>query len=146
MWKQQGVRPSAFIFLIKDKDGNVMGMQGSGIEDDDEAVVAMNAILSALASRALGRPEARKSKIESAMKAAAAGDFGLSAADFREIADKLPPDHSAIIALFENVWEKRFKQAVKKHGGAVTSQQLISPEAAAKAASEIAATDRPAAG
>ena len=90
-------------------------------------------------ARALGRPEARKSKIESAMKAAAAGDFGLSAADFREIADKLPPDHSAIIALFENVWEKRFKQAVKKHGGAVTSQQLISPEAAAKAASEIAA-------
>ena len=117
VWKQQGVRPSAFIFLRKDKDGNVMGIQGSGIEDDEEAVVAMNAVLAALASQSMGRPEARKSKVESAMKAAAAGDFGLSADDFREIAHKLPPDHSAIIGLFENVWEKRFKQAAKKHGG-----------------------------
>ena len=78
------------------------------------------------------------------MKTAAAGDFGLSIDDFREIARKLPADHSAIIGVFENVWERRFKQVAKKHGGAVINQRLIAPDALAKAASELAAADRPA--
>ena len=51
-----------------------------------------------------------------------------------------------IIGVFENVWEKRFKQVAKKHGGDVTNQRFIAPEALAKAASEIAAADRPATG
>jgi hypothetical protein len=54
------------------------------------------------------------------------------------MAQKLPPDHSAIIGLFENVWERRFKEVAEKHAGAVINQRLISPEALAKAASEFA--------
>ena len=70
-------------------------------------------------------------------KAAAQGDFGLSAGDIQKIARKLPPDHSAIIGLFENVWERKFKEVAGKYAGAVTDQRLISPEALAKAASAL---------
>jgi len=136
LWKDEGVRPNAFIFLRKDKDGNVSGMEGSGLQEDEDAIV-INALVAAVTSQSIGGTGSRKSRIESAVKAAAEGDFGLSAGDIQEIARKLPPDHSAIIGLFENVWERRFKDVAGKHAGAVIDQRLISPAALAKAASEL---------
>jgi predicted double-glycine peptidase len=137
LWKNAGVRPNAFIFLRKDKEGNISGMEGSGLQEDEDAT-AINAVVAALASRSIGSVGSRRSEIESAVESAAAGDFGLSAADIQRMAQKLPPDHSAIIGLFENVWERRFKEVAEKHAGAVINQRLISPEALAKAASEFA--------
>jgi predicted double-glycine peptidase len=138
LWKNAGVRPNAFIFLRKDKDGNISGMEGSGLQEDQDAT-AINAVVAALASRGIGSIGSRRSEIESAVKSAAAGDFGLSAADVMRMAQKLPPDHSAMIGLFENVWERRFKEVAEKYAGAVINQRLISPEALAKAASEFVA-------
>ena len=40
----------------------------------------------------------------------------------QEIARKLPPEHSAIIVLLENVWERKFKAVAQKHGGALVNQ------------------------
>jgi hypothetical protein len=115
-------------------------MEGSGLQDEDD-MVAVNAVLAAIISRSVGGPEMVRSKMESAVKAAAADDFGLSVDDIRKIADKLPPDHSAIIGLFENVWERRFKEVAGKHAGEVINQRLITPEALARAASELVAAD-----
>ena len=140
LWKNDAIRPNAFIFLCKDRDGNVSGMQGSGLQDEGDTI-AFNALMAAVTSSSLGGPELARSKAEAAAKAAASGDFGLSADDVRRIAERLPPDHSAIIGLFENVWERRFKEVVGKHAGQVTNQRLISPEALAKAASELFAGD-----
>ena len=53
VWKQEGVRPNAFMFLMKDKDGNLSGLQGGGLQDDETAV-ATNAVLAALASQVIG--------------------------------------------------------------------------------------------
>jgi predicted double-glycine peptidase len=136
IWNSQHVRPNAFIFLRKDKDGNVSGMEGSGLQEEEDAA-AMNALVAIIANRSLGGPEPARSRAQAAVQAAAAGDFGLAAADIRRIAEKLPPEHSAIVGLFENVWERRFKQAAGKHDGAVISQRLISPEALADAAREL---------
>jgi uncharacterized protein len=138
LWKDAGVRPNAFIFLRKDKDGNISGMEGSGLQEDEDAI-AINALVAAVTSRSIGGVGSRMSRIESAIKAAAEGDFGLSAGDIQELARKLPPDHSAIIGLFENVWERKFKEVAGKYAGAVIVQRLISPEALAKAASEFVA-------
>ena len=57
----------------------------------------------------------------------------------QHLARKLPPDHSAIIGLFENVWERKLKEVAGKYAGAVTDQRLITPAALAKAASELVA-------
>ncbi len=140
IWKSEHVRPDAYIFLRKDKDGNVSGMEGSSLQEEED-VIAVNALLAAIASRSLGTPELARTKAESAIKAAAAGDLGLSAGDIQKIAEKLPPDHSAVIGLFENVWERRFREVAKRYGGGVIGQRLISPEALAKAAGELVASD-----
>ena len=78
IWADGSIRPVAYIFLRKDKDGNVSGMEGSHLGEDDD-VAAINAVIAALASRSVGSPELARSKAETAVRAAAAGDFGLSA-------------------------------------------------------------------
>lgn len=144
IWSDGNVRPDAFIFLRKDKDNNVTGMEGSRLQEGEDAA-AINAVIAAITSRSVGSPELARSKAEAAIAAAAEGDFGLSAGDIRRIAQKLPADHSAIIVLFENVWERRFREVAKKYNGVVVDQRLISPVALARAASELAAAG-PAAG
>jgi len=139
VWKSQEVRPSAYILLRKDHAGNVFGMQGSGLEDEED-IAAINALIAALTSRGLGPAQSARERAEAAMRAAAAGDFGLSAEDFRAIARNLPPDTTVIIGLFENAWERRFKAAAARYGGAVVNQQLVSPEALAQAARRLASS------
>jgi len=139
VWKSQEVRPSAYILLRKDHAGNVFGMQGSGLEDEED-IAAINALIAALTSRGLGPAQSARERAEAAMKAAAAGDVGLSAEDFRAIARNLPPDTTVIIGLFENAWERRFKAAAARYGGAVVNQQLVSPEALAQAARRLASS------
>ncbi len=138
LWKDAGVRPNAFIFLRKDKDGNVSGMEGSGLQEDEDAIV-INALVAAVTSGSIGGAGSRMSRIESAVQAAAEGDFGLSAGDIQKLARQLPPDHSAIVCLFENVWERKFKEVAGKHAGKLVDQRFISPKALAKAASDLLA-------
>ena len=143
IWNDKNIRPNAFIFLRKDKDGNVAGMEGSGLQDEEDAT-AINVVLAVLADQSIGSPGAAGSRVETAIKAAAAGDFGLSAGDIREIARKLPPDHSAIIGVFENVWERQLKEVARKYAGAVINQRLVPSQVLVKAASDLAAGARPA--
>ena len=138
IWADGNIRPDAFIFLRKDRDGNIMGMEGSRLHEDED-IASINAVLAAIVACSVGSPEQARSKVETATSAAAAGDFGLSAGDIQGIAQKLPPDHTAIIVLFENVWERKFKAVAEKHGGALVNQRLITSEALAKAAHELAA-------
>jgi hypothetical protein len=41
LWKNDAVRPNAFIFLRKDQAGNVSGMEGSGLQVEKD-MVAIN--------------------------------------------------------------------------------------------------------
>jgi predicted double-glycine peptidase len=138
VWDSGHVRPNAFILLRKDKSGAIAGMEGGRVMEESD-VAATNAVLAAIASRRSGRPEAAATKMQTAMNAAATGDFGLSMADIKSVAKELPRDHSAIIILFENIWEKRLKQVAAKHGGAVERQQMMTSEELAAIARKIAA-------
>ena len=138
IWADGNIRPDAFIFLRKDKEGQIMGMEGSRLLEEED-IASINAVLAAIVARSVGSPEYTRSKVEAAASEAAAGDFGLSAGDMQEIARKLRPEHSAIIVLFENVWERKFKAVAQKHGGALVNQRLITSEALAKAAADLAA-------
>jgi predicted double-glycine peptidase len=138
IWADGDIRPDAFIFLRKDKDGNVMGMEGSRLQEGED-IAAINAIIAAMTSRSVGSPEQARASAEAGVAAAAEGDFGLSPGDLRKIADKLPAGHSAIILLFENVWERKLKDLAKQHGGSLMEQRLIAPSDLAKAARELIA-------
>ena len=139
VWKSQEVRPSAYVLLRKDRAGNVFGMQGSGLEDERD-LAAINAVIAVITTRSLGESQSAGARAEAALGAAAAGDFGLSAEDFRGIAQSLPPDNTIIIGLFENVWERKFKAAAAKYGGAVVNQQLVSPETLTQTARWLSAS------
>jgi hypothetical protein len=141
IWKDSNIRADAFLFLRKDQEGNVSALQGSGLRDEAEAM-AINALVAAIASRDV--PREAQSKADAALKAAATGDFGLPAQDLLRIAQKLPPCHSAIAVLFENLWERRFKEVAGRYDGRVTEQMLMPPQALAKAADMAAARAAPA--
>jgi hypothetical protein len=136
IWEKGQIRPDAFIFLRKDKSGKISGMEGSSLQEDDD-IAAINAVISAITSRSLGVPELASSKAETAVAAAAAGDFGLSANDMQALAQKLHPNESAIVILFENVWERRFRDAATARSGEVLNQRLISSKSLAEAAGRI---------
>ena len=97
----------------------------------------MNAVVAAIAESSLGGPVRTRTKVEHAIEAAAQGDFGLGAAKIREIANQLPPEHSALIVLFENVWERRLSEIAEKYDGAIINQRLVTSEAVAEAASAL---------
>src|SRR5262249_23320414 len=99
IWADGNIRPDAFIFIRKDKDGNVMGMEGGRLQEEED-IAAVNAVLATIVARSVGDPELARESAEAAVIDAAAGDFGLSASDIQKVAQKLAPDHTAIIILF----------------------------------------------
>jgi hypothetical protein len=124
IWETGNLRPDAFIFLRKDKEGRISAMEGGRLQEDED-VMEINALVAALAGLGAGGPDVARAKAESAARAAAEGDFGLSATDIVRIAEKLPPDHSATIVLFENPWVRKFKEVARKHDGTVIDQRII---------------------
>jgi hypothetical protein len=138
MLDQQYIRPNAFIFLRKEKDGQLFGMEGSGLQEGDDAA-EINAVVTALTSRMVEKRNtpAIAADVEAAVKAAAQGDFGLSADALHVLGSKLAPGHCALVVLFENVWERKFREITRSFGGTVTNQRLITAEGLQKAASEL---------
>jgi hypothetical protein len=141
LWMDGNVRPNAFICLRKDGDGRLSGIESGRFEDDDDAM-ATNAIIAAIASRRLGMPHLAISKAEQAVAAAAAGDFGLSAADLRALGETLPAGHSAIVLLLENTWERKLRALSAKHGGSIVNERVMSSQELAEAATALAEAGR----
>lgn len=133
LWAGSAVRPDAFVLVCKDADGKLSAMEGGRLEHAEDAP-EINALLAAIVSRRVGAPAVASASAEAAMRAAAAGDFGLSVEHIRAIAEKMPCDHTVLIVLFENIWERRFKEIVGNYGGTLRAQTFISPEELVKQA------------
>ncbi len=58
-------------------------------------------------------------------------------AELKRIAEKLQPGNSAIIVLFENLWERKFREIAAKYEGTVTNQRLISSEMLVRMGKEL---------
>lgn len=131
------VRPDAFIFLIKDDKNRLVAISGGGLDDEQEAM-EVNAVLGVLAGVRLGGSDDHaRERLQAAIKASTLGDFGLSEAELQQVATKLEPGTSAIIVLFENVWERRFREIAGKHGGTILSQQLVPSATLVQRAKEL---------
>lgn len=124
IWETGIIRQDAFILLRKDQEGGITAMEGGRLQEQED-VMEINALVAALADFGAGGADMARTKAESAVRAAAEGDFGLSVADVQRIAGKLPPGHSAIIVLIENLWERTFKEIANKYDGEVINQRLI---------------------
>lgn len=120
------IRADAFILLRRDAAGGLSAVQGGRVEEQGE-VMEINAVLGVLAGLARGEDVTRETA-RAARKAAAEGDFGLPVEELQRIADNVQPGNSAIIALFENLWERKFRDVIGKHGGALVNQRLIASD------------------
>jgi len=126
VWASGEVSPAAFVMVCKDADGKLSAMEGGRLLHAEDAP-EINAVMATIASRRVGDPGAAAAHARAAAQEAAGGDFGLSAHDISGIAAKLAPEHTAIIVLFENLWERRFRDIVQKYGGALRRQDYLSP-------------------
>lgn len=139
IWESGDLRPAAFLLLRKDSKGNLSGMQGGRLHEEGD-MSAINAVIAAIAGRSAKKSAASsRARMDRALDAVSKGDFGLSAAEIRKIAGKLPNNHSAVAVLVENVWERKLKEAAKKYAGAVVEQRVMTSEAVANAARKAAA-------
>ena len=105
---------------------------------DEQDALEVNALIAAMAAQATaGSAEQVRSSMQAAVRAASTGDFGFSAKDLRRLAERLLAGHSEIIIMFENVWERRFRDTVRRHNGTVTGQRLMPAAAIATLGREI---------
>ncbi len=65
--------------------------------------------------------------------------FGLTADDVQTIADHIPDNSSAIVALFEHTWAVKLKEAIRDAGGYTVTQGIVQPEALVVLGAELAA-------
>jgi predicted double-glycine peptidase len=132
------IRPDAFVMMRKDHEGRLTVMEGGRLEESED-IIEINAIVAAIAGLGSGGGiEHARSKAEAAAKAAGSGDFGLAKDEIERIAGKIPPDHSLIIVLFENLWERRFREITKKYKGEVVEQRAFVPAQIARVGEELA--------
>lgn len=118
------LRPDAFVFLYREKGGGLIAIGGGRLEDECE-IAGVNAMLGALAGMREGGRELARTRAHAAVQAAALGDFGLSEQELMRIGEDLPPDHSAIIVLIENLWERRIRDVAATFDGHIASQRMI---------------------
>ena len=130
------IRPDAYLMMRKDREDRLTVMEGGRLEDSED-IIEINALIAAIAGLGAGGVELAREKGEAAARAAASGDFGLSTGDIKRIGEKLPPAHSLLIVLFENLWERKFREITRKYGGEVIVQRAYVPEQIARAGREL---------
>jgi hypothetical protein len=138
LWAGGIVRPDAYIFLRKEEDGKVAAIEGGNLEEAEDRP-EVNAVLAAIAGLVRGASEEAAAGAVVAVREAGA-DFGLSTGELQRIADKLPPGHSAVIVLVENLWERKFREAVAKHNGSLISQRWYGADSLARLGERLAAS------
>jgi predicted double-glycine peptidase len=138
LWAGGIVRPDAYIFLRKDADGKVAAIEGGNLEEAEDRP-EVNAVLAAIAGLATGATEEAAAGAAVAAREAGA-DFGLSAQELHRVADRLPPDHSAVIVLVENLWERKFREAIGRHSGTLIRQSWYGADTLARLGERLAAS------
>ena len=124
LFEQEVVRPDAFVLLRKDREGKVSALQGGRLEAETD-IAEVNALVAAITTHDIADPEMVRASARSAIRAAARGDFGVSAGQLRRRAERLSPDNSEIIVLFENLWERRLREVAQRYQGAVAEHWYI---------------------
>ncbi len=97
------------VFVTKDADGNVTGVELSDIDDDVAAPYV---------------------EIDGEVQGI------LSDEDFEQVGDLLEPESSALAIVWENAWARRFVSAVRGAGGVLVAHDRIDAQTVADALEE----------
>ncbi len=131
------IRLIDFLFVTKDAEGDISALEVTDL--DEEERMEFGAVVGGLIGLgAAGVEGALEGAIAGAL-AVAEYDFGLTAEEIEEIADRIPRGSSALIALFEHTWAIRLKEYIIDSGGVLVAQGLIHPSALVEVGAELAA-------
>jgi uncharacterized protein len=110
------IRPIAYIVLVKDREGNILVLEGGDLEEEE--AVEMNTVIDYLVGLVAGRPDISG-------EAAATDTPGISEKHLQKMAEDMPPDHSALILILEHAWGKKARELLTSLGGSLVSHEMI---------------------
>ena len=131
------IRLIDFLFVAKDEEGDIAALEVTDLSDEERT--EFGAVVGGLIGLgAAGAEGALEGAVAGAL-AVAEHDFGLTGAEVREVANRIPEGSSAVIVLFEHTWALRLKEYVLESGGFLVAQGLIHPSALVSVGEELAA-------
>src|SRR5436190_15620627 len=126
------------LFVRKDEDGEISAsMRESDFTSEQRE--ALGAIAGGLIGYIAGGEASAVAASIEAEQAVADHAFGFGLSDLRNIDDRIKPGHAALVLLFEHVWAKDLKQAVRGAGGIPLAQGFLTPEVLVMLGAELRA-------
>lgn len=117
------IRLLDMLFVMKDKDGNIISMEDTDLTSNEE--VELGKVISGM----IGLEEGIAGKKETAASTGPDNSYGLGIKDILDVVDKVEPGTSAGLLLIEHVWAAGLKQAIREAGGHPIAQGFLTPEA-----------------
>jgi predicted double-glycine peptidase len=137
IWEKGFIRPAAYLFLRKDKDGKLTAMEGGNLQEEEETI-EVDALVAMMSGLRLGSHESVKGRAEDAVKASSRGDFGVSVEDIKKFGEKLPPGSSALVVLLEHLWATKLRAVLRSFGGTLVDEEVIKPDTLARLQANLA--------
>jgi uncharacterized membrane protein len=131
------IRLIDFLFVAKDQEGNISALEVTDLTDAER--MEFGAIVGGLIGLGAAGVEGAEVGAVAGALAVAEHDFGLTAEEIQEAADRIPKGGSAVIALFEHTWAIRLKEYILNNGGFLVAQGLIHPSALVEVGEELGA-------
>ena len=131
------IRLIDFLFVAKDEEGDIAALEVTDLSDEERT--EFGAVVGGLIGLGAAGAEGAVEGAVAGALAVAEHDFGLTGAEVREVANRIPEGSSAVIVLFEHTWALRLKEYVLESGGFLVAQGLIHPSALVSVGEELAA-------
>jgi uncharacterized membrane protein len=120
------IRLIDFLFLWKDRDGSVVSMAGT--ELDEKERMHFGAFIGGLMGFGAGGKEGAAAGMEAGALAAARENYGITDNDILEITEAIPENTAAAVFIIEHLWAKNLNKAISEAGGVLVSQGILTPE------------------
>ncbi|WP_370574731.1 hypothetical protein [Methanomethylovorans sp.] len=129
------IRLLDMLFVMKDKEGNVLTMEDTDLTPNEEIEVGK------VISKMLGMAEssAGTAGSDTSAETPAENSYGLDIQDIMDVVDQIEPGTSAGLLLIEHVWAAGLKQAIREAGGHSIAQGFLTPEAMMMIGKEVEA-------
>ncbi|WP_370574487.1 hypothetical protein [Methanomethylovorans sp.] len=128
------IRLLDMLFIMKDKDGNIVTMEDTDLTPDEEIEIGK------VISKMLGMKESSAGTAGS--DTSAENSYGLGIKDIMDVVNQIEPGTSAGLLLIEHVWAAGLKQAIREAGGHPIAQGFLTPEAMMMIGKEVEAVAR----
>ncbi len=131
------IRLIDFLFVAKDEDGDISALEVTDLSEEER--MEFGAVVGGLIGLGAAGVEGAVEGAVAGALAVAEHDFGLTAEEVVEVADRIPKGTSAVLVLFEHTWALRLKEYMVDAGGFLIAQGLLHPSALVEVGEELAA-------